>query len=98
MPSRGPTRRRTVAPVKPLAPIGVSGRTGPTGPTGRRVAAPRPPGAERPYPRAATSLLGRDQIAVVGLPAVDHLDLHAGAPLLTRRATPSASARSAPSP
>src|ERR1035437_1009952 len=34
-----------------------------------------------PYPEPATSLLGRDEVPVVGLPALNHIHLHAAAPL-----------------
>src|ERR1035437_1538830 len=34
-----------------------------------------------PHPEPATSLLGRDEVPVVGLPAVNHIDLQTAAPL-----------------
>ena len=76
-PERGPTRRKTVAPARPLMPIGVSSPTGP------RVRAAPAPAVRVPLPNSlpAIPLLGRDEVPVVGLPAVDDLHLHAGPPL-----------------
>jgi hypothetical protein len=91
MPSRGPTRRRVVAPGKPLSPILVSGprgsrgvargvarRVDPRTPESDRPAEPLGPPCDRPDPRAATPLLGGDEVSIVGLTAMDHLHFHAG--------------------
>src|SRR5450756_186054 len=53
-----------------------------TGPAARPVPTePSPRVRDLPYPEPATSLLGRDEVPVVGLTALNHIHLHAAAPL-----------------
>lgn len=85
IPSRRPTLFRVRAPVKPLSPILVSGPTGSLGTATldaaevARRATDR--GAGPLDRRAVTSLLGRNEIAVVRLSPGDYFHLHAGVQL-----------------
>jgi hypothetical protein len=80
MPSRIPARRRSAAADKPERASGVDrSSTGSVGGGGRGAAVRATDQAVRATAQAdrATALLGRDEIAVVGLPTMADLDLDA---------------------